>query len=150
MVSDQSFRDWLKQRRKSLDLTQKELALHSGCSIYTVQRIEEGVLKPSRQLADLLATSLEVPPEERPAFVRWARMPASNGSMGVEAAVPASPISSLLGNGRAAATSSVALHEREAPQVTNPYKGLRAFHEADAPDFFGREALSQRLHERLA
>ncbi|NWF70481.1 MAG: protein kinase [Chloroflexi bacterium] len=28
---------------------------------------------------------------------------------------------------------------------TNPYKGLRAFEEADADDFFGREALTQRL-----
>ena len=30
--------------------------------------------------------------------------------------------------------------QRPAPS-TNPYKGLRAFREADAPDFFGREAL---------
>jgi WD40 repeat protein/serine/threonine protein kinase len=32
----------------------------------------------------------------------------------------------------------------------NPYKGLRPFHEADAPDFFGREALVQRLVARLS
>ncbi len=32
----------------------------------------------------------------------------------------------------------------------NPYKGLRAFQEADAGDFFGREALAQRLLDRLA
>jgi WD40 repeat protein/DNA-binding SARP family transcriptional activator len=31
----------------------------------------------------------------------------------------------------------------------NPYKGLRAFTEADAPDFFGREALTARLLSRL-
>jgi WD40 repeat protein/DNA-binding SARP family transcriptional activator len=31
----------------------------------------------------------------------------------------------------------------------NPYKGLRAFEEADAPDFFGREALVERLVMRL-
>jgi WD40 repeat protein/class 3 adenylate cyclase len=31
----------------------------------------------------------------------------------------------------------------------NPYKGLRAFEEADAADFFGREALTQHLVERL-
>jgi WD40 repeat protein/class 3 adenylate cyclase len=34
--------------------------------------------------------------------------------------------------------------------VHNPYKGLRAFQEADAPDFFGREALTERLVTRLA
>jgi WD40 repeat protein/class 3 adenylate cyclase len=32
----------------------------------------------------------------------------------------------------------------------NPYKGLRAFEEADADDFFGREALTQILVERLS
>ncbi len=35
-------------------------------------------------------------------------------------------------------------------QVTNPYKGLRAFQEADAADFFGREAMVRRLLARLA
>ncbi|MGH2655199.1 MAG: protein kinase domain-containing protein [Actinomycetota bacterium] len=33
--------------------------------------------------------------------------------------------------------------------VTNPYKGLRPFEEADAADFFGREALVERLVGRL-
>jgi DNA-binding SARP family transcriptional activator/ABC-type glycerol-3-phosphate transport system substrate-binding protein len=32
----------------------------------------------------------------------------------------------------------------------NPYKGLRAFSEIDAPDFFGREALVQGLIARIA
>ncbi|HEX6301153.1 MAG TPA: BTAD domain-containing putative transcriptional regulator [Acidimicrobiia bacterium] len=35
------------------------------------------------------------------------------------------------------------------PTVRNPYKGLRAFDETDAADFFGREDLVRRLHERL-
>lgn len=34
-------------------------------------------------------------------------------------------------------------------EVRNPYKGLRPFLEADALDFYGREALVQRLLERL-
>jgi WD40 repeat protein/tRNA A-37 threonylcarbamoyl transferase component Bud32 len=34
--------------------------------------------------------------------------------------------------------------------VPNPYKGLRAFQEADALDFFGREALTAHLLTRLA
>jgi WD40 repeat protein/class 3 adenylate cyclase len=33
--------------------------------------------------------------------------------------------------------------------VPNPYKGLRPFEEGDAPDFFGREALTEQLVERL-
>ncbi len=42
--------------------------------------------------------------------------------------------------------------EDEVPvgEVTNPYKGLRAFAEADADDFFGRETLIQQLLARLS
>ncbi|HET9221028.1 MAG TPA: serine/threonine-protein kinase, partial [Roseiflexaceae bacterium] len=36
------------------------------------------------------------------------------------------------------------------PTIENPYKGLRAFQEADAADFFGRETLVERLLGRLA
>jgi WD40 repeat protein/class 3 adenylate cyclase len=35
-------------------------------------------------------------------------------------------------------------------ETRNPYKGLRAFAEDDAEDFFGREALTEHLVERLA
>jgi len=35
-------------------------------------------------------------------------------------------------------------------EVRNPYKGLRAFQEADADDFYGREGLIDRLEQRLA
>jgi hypothetical protein len=34
-------------------------------------------------------------------------------------------------------------------EPANPYKGLRAFQEADAPDFFGRDALVEQLLARL-
>ncbi|HEX8941287.1 MAG TPA: extracellular solute-binding protein [Candidatus Limnocylindrales bacterium] len=37
-----------------------------------------------------------------------------------------------------------------APPARNPYKGLRAFGEPDSADFFGREALTAQLVERLA
>ncbi len=36
------------------------------------------------------------------------------------------------------------------PPPANPYKGLQSFQEADAADFFGREALVSRLLERLS
>jgi DNA-binding SARP family transcriptional activator len=41
---------------------------------------------------------------------------------------------------------------RGQPQISprNPFKGLRPFDEEDAADFFGREALVERLIERLA
>lgn len=42
-------------------------------------------------------------------------------------------------------------YEEEEPdlEVTNPFKGLRAFGEADAENFFGRETLIQQLLARL-
>ncbi|MBI1258448.1 MAG: protein kinase [Chloroflexi bacterium] len=36
------------------------------------------------------------------------------------------------------------------PELSNPYKGLRAFQEADAADFFGRAALTEQLLGRMA
>jgi WD40 repeat protein/DNA-binding SARP family transcriptional activator len=42
------------------------------------------------------------------------------------------------------------LPDRRTRSLRNPYKGLRPFEEADAPDFFGREALTEQLVARLA
>src|SRR3954466_12437376 len=73
MNSKIDFGHWLKERRKSLDITQATLGRLSGCSESSIRKIEAGTLKPSRQVADLLASSLQVPEEERSAFVQWAR-----------------------------------------------------------------------------
>jgi WD40 repeat protein/serine/threonine protein kinase len=47
------------------------------------------------------------------------------------------------------ATLSSMLFEISDGEIGNPYKGLRAFQEADVADFFGREALTTRLLGRL-
>ena len=49
-----------------------------------------------------------------------------------------------------APTGVPASAERSGTPPRNPYKGLRAFEEADAADFFGRDALVGRLVARLA
>jgi len=67
------FGDWLKQRRKILDLTQRELSKRAGCSVFAVRKIEAGDRKPSKQLAALLANALEIPREIQQVFVRAAR-----------------------------------------------------------------------------
>lgn len=67
------FGEWLKRRRKSLDMTQDELARRAGCSVFAVRKIESGDRKPSKQLARLLADALEVPVEEQQTFLRVAR-----------------------------------------------------------------------------
>jgi Helix-turn-helix. len=115
MSDSASFADLVRQQRKALDLTQAELARAAGCAVVTIKRIEQGTLRPSRLLAERLATALAVSPVERARFVRSAR---------------------------------TRLHP-VAPNAT-PYKGLHAFQESDAADFFGRAALVERLGERLA
>jgi predicted ATPase/transcriptional regulator with XRE-family HTH domain len=75
MVSEAlSFGQWLKQRRKALDITQEELANRLGCSRTAIQKIETGERRPSRQIAELLIDLFEVSEDERPQFVRYARL----------------------------------------------------------------------------
>jgi predicted ATPase/transcriptional regulator with XRE-family HTH domain len=73
MDAEPSFGQWLKKRRKALDLTQKELAQRVPCAVITLQKLEAGRRRPSKQMAERLAEHLGVTPEERPAFVRFAR-----------------------------------------------------------------------------
>ncbi|HSH82800.1 MAG TPA: helix-turn-helix domain-containing protein, partial [Herpetosiphonaceae bacterium] len=67
-----SFADALKQRRKALDLTQTELARRAGCGVVTIQRLEQGTMRPSRQFAQRLAGTLDLPAGEHEQFVRLA------------------------------------------------------------------------------
>ena len=73
MEREQSFADWLKQRRKMLDLTQPDLARLVGCAVITIQQIEGERRRPSMQIAELLASHLEIPVDQRGAFLRLAR-----------------------------------------------------------------------------
>lgn len=68
-----SFGAWLKRRRRSLDLTQDELADRVGCSVETVRKLEGETLRPSKALAERLADYLDIPSEQRDHFVRFAR-----------------------------------------------------------------------------
>jgi WD40 repeat protein/transcriptional regulator with XRE-family HTH domain len=126
-----TFGAWLKARRRELDLTQEGLAERAGCSVEMVRKVEAGTARPSRQLAELLAASVDVTPTEIPAYVRWARLghpPDGPGGPGIPPGDARAPID---------------------PPLRNPYKGLRAFEESDAEDFFGRESLTGRLLGRL-
>jgi predicted ATPase/DNA-binding XRE family transcriptional regulator len=68
-----TFGEWVKKRRKKIDLTQKALANLVGCSLSAIGKIETNERRPSRQIAELLAIHLEVPPEERILFIKIAR-----------------------------------------------------------------------------
>ncbi len=68
-----SFGRWLKLRRLALDLTQSELGQLVGCSAMTIRKIEADERRPSHQLAERLAPHLDIPSEDRTAFLKVAR-----------------------------------------------------------------------------
>lgn len=67
------FGPWLRARRREAGVTQDELAERVGCSLITLQKIEAGERRPSRQMALLLASHLNIPVDEHEAFVTFAR-----------------------------------------------------------------------------
>ncbi len=72
-VASLSFGPWLKLRRKTLKLTQEELADRISCSAALVRKIEAGERSSSRQIAEGLADYLGIAADERPAFLNFAR-----------------------------------------------------------------------------
>ncbi|MBI5566604.1 MAG: protein kinase, partial [Chloroflexi bacterium] len=73
MGQDNVFGQLVRQRRRTLDLTQDELARRVGCAAITLRKIEAGDLRPSQQIAERLAMALAVSLDERAEFVRQAR-----------------------------------------------------------------------------
>ncbi len=88
--ANQSFGPWLRSRRTTLDLTQRALADHAGCSAETVRKLEADRLRPSRQLAERLALALGVPEAARRVFPDFARgrLPALPPALDRSVAVP--------------------------------------------------------------
>jgi predicted ATPase/DNA-binding XRE family transcriptional regulator/predicted translin family RNA/ssDNA-binding protein len=73
MPEEISFGKWLRQRRRTLDLTQKALANQVGCAEITLRQIEADVLKPSKELAGILLKRLGIPEFERRGWIAFAR-----------------------------------------------------------------------------
>ncbi|MCL4298038.1 MAG: helix-turn-helix domain-containing protein [Anaerolineae bacterium] len=67
-----SFGEWLKQQRKALDLTQKDLAERVGYSLVVIQQLEQGRRRPSKEITERLAVALKIPEEELAAFIKFA------------------------------------------------------------------------------
>src|SRR5213592_1548026 len=68
-----SFGDWIRRRRRALDLTREVLAQQVGCAVVTIRKIETDERRPSRQVAERLAECLQIPLSERAAFLQAAR-----------------------------------------------------------------------------
>jgi predicted ATPase/DNA-binding XRE family transcriptional regulator len=90
-----TFGAWVKQQRKTVDLTQEAFAERVGCSSETIRKIEAGTARPSRQMAELVVAQLGVPKADQPAFVQWARdgvPPALTTDPMSAAAAPPAPV----------------------------------------------------------
>src|SRR5262245_32128731 len=119
----------LRQLRAEAGLTQEELAEAAGLSPRSVSDLERGIHPTARKdTAELLAGALGLAGPARSVFVAAARgrapaeqvLAAARGTR-VHAAVPASP-----------------------------YRGLAVFEEQDAALFFGREAATTEVLERMS
>lgn len=73
METTLTFGQWLRRRRKTLDLTQNELAARVPCAKGTIRRLETDDLRPSKTLAERLVVVLDVPESTQAAFVQFAR-----------------------------------------------------------------------------
>jgi transcriptional regulator with XRE-family HTH domain len=125
MEREQTFASWLKQQRKALDLTQGDVARLVGCAIVTVQKIEEGRRRPSKQVAELLARHLEIDPAARGAFLRHARAAPSAARSAATRPVPLvplihvpAPLTPLIGRAHEVATICAALADPAMRLVT--------------------------------
>jgi len=68
-----TFGEWLRKQRTDLRLTRREFANRIGCSVALLRKIEDGERRPSAQVAELIANSLDITPAYRSTFVKVAR-----------------------------------------------------------------------------
>lgn len=88
MTDTLSFGRWLKRRRLELALTQAGLANQAGYSVVTIRKLESDDLRPSRELAERLAVHLDIPTDDRAAFVQFARGEAADSAFGQRRPLP--------------------------------------------------------------
>ncbi len=72
-MAEVSFGEWLKRRRSALGLTQEQLALQLNCSTSALRKFESEERRPSAEVVEQLADIFNISPEERAAFLRFAR-----------------------------------------------------------------------------
>jgi len=125
-----SFAGLLRRLRAGARLTQEELAAAAGVSLGSVSNLERGVNRTAhKDTAVLLAGALGLAGPVAEMFVAAARgtVPAAQVLAAAEAAGP-----------------------RPGAVAGSPYRGLAVFGERDAALFFGREAATGQLLDRMS
>lgn len=116
MTHPPTFSQWLRRLRTQGDRTQEALAELAFCSVQAIRAFETGRRRPSLEMAERLADVLQVPDEQRPAFIRLARAVVSTEADENEAA-PTLPT---------AATDRSPLQPHPLPSAMNPLIGREA------------------------
>ena len=133
MVTEQSvlsFAGLLRRLRAGAKLTQEELAAAAGVSPRSVSNLERGINRTAhKDTAVLLAGALGLTGPAAELFVAAAR-----GN-----ATPAQVLAAADGAG-----------PRPGAVTGSPYRGLAAFEEQDAAFFFGREAATAQVLDRMS
>jgi WD40 repeat protein/transcriptional regulator with XRE-family HTH domain len=125
-----SFAGLLRQLRAGAKLTQEELAAAAGVSPRSVSNLERGINRTAhKDTAVLLAGALGLTGPAAELFVAAARghVPPAQALAATEDAAP-----------------------RPAAVTGSPYRGLAAFGEKDAGWFFGREAATAQVLDRMS
>ena len=125
-----SFAGLLRRLRAGAKLTQEELAAAAGVSPRSVSNLERGVNRTAhKDTAVLLAGALGLTGPAAELFVAAARgnVPAAQVLAAADGAAP-----------------------RPEAVTGSPYRGLAAFEEQDAAFFFGREAATAQVLERMS
>src|SRR5438034_827201 len=133
MVTEQSalsFAGLLRRLRAGAKLTQEELAAAAGVSARSVSNLERGINRTAhKDTAVLLAGALGLTGSAEELFVAAAR-----GN------VPAAQVLAAAGG----------TGPRPGPVTGSPYRGLAVFGERDAGWFFGREAATTAVLDRMS
>lgn len=120
MHSESSFGEWVRRRRKALDLTQEQLADLVGCSYSAIRKIEADERRPSVQVAQLLATHLKIDEAQRARF-----LDVSRGVMMVDKlpAFSSGPFDTLKASLEAGSTSQTFIPPTNLPASSTPFIG---------------------------
>ena len=82
LVETASFGEWVRHRRRVLDLTQAELADRVACATVTVRKVESDERRPSKVMAQRLAEALELDENDLAPFMASARAQRSPARLG--------------------------------------------------------------------
>ncbi len=72
-MTEVTFGEWLKRRRKGMGWTQRQLAAQVNCSTIMLRKLEAEERRPSVQIGERLAEIFNIPQHERTSFLRFAR-----------------------------------------------------------------------------